>query len=277
MDPHRGNPGLHRVDPASSSLFKFAQLLCNTAGSWYPRPQAVNGFRLVAVDEVVHVPRQVQMFENRLETVEELRGGGMTYFNFATRSFSASQLMVLQCLRDRFHEVTATATIPLVNTLYCYHGPRREHLESICRSGLVAVRAMDAGYFGSGCYTTLNIEYAARYSRGDFDKPARGTRPYPDRRYPVIMFAACVGMAYPITPDIDYGHTTGVPAGHSDYFGRPLRPGFDCHCVCVSEHFGLQAVSRDHCQYMELVHEQQSDLLPIAVLWFESIDESGLP
>ena len=267
VDPHGGAAGLHRVDPSSSSLFTFAQQLCNTGGSWYPHPQAVRGVRLVAVDEVVHLPRQVSAFESRFETVIDLRGSGGAHFNFNTRAFSGSQLVVLQALRDRFHDATA-----VVNTVYSFHGPRRENLESICKNGLVAVRAMDAGFFGSGCYTTLNIEYAARYARGDFDKPVPGVRVSPDDRFPVIMFAACVGMAYPVTPDADYGHTVGVPRGHSDFFGRPLRPGFDCHCVCVSEHYGLQAVSRDHCQYMELVHDQQSDLLPVAVLWFESTD-----
>ena len=267
MDPHGGAAGLHRVDPSSSSLFTFAQQLCSTGGSWYPRPQAVRGVRLVAVDEVVHHPWQVAAFESRQLMVAHTRGSGGAHFNFNTREFGASQLMVLQALHDRFHEVTAATS--LVNTVYTFHGPRRENLESVCNTGLVAVRAMDAGFFGSGCYTTLNIEYAAKYARGDFDDRVRVS---PDGRFPVIMFAACVGMAYPVTRDADYGHAVGVPRDHSDYFGRPLRPGCDCHCVCVREINGWQAVSRDHCQYMELVHDQQSDLLPVAVLWFESTD-----
>ena len=275
LDPHRGAPGLHRVDAASSLLFRFCQQLCDTTGgSWYPQPQAVRGVELVAVDEVVHYAGQVQAFEYRLGNVQALRGSGSAHFNFDTRSFSASKLLVLQALRDRFHEkVAGNNNNPLINTTYCFHGPRREHVDSICSTGLVSVRALDAGFFGSGCYSTPNIEYAARYARGDFDSPVAAVRrPSPDGRYPVIMLAACVGMCYPITPDTDYGNTAGVPDGHSDYFGRPLRPGFDCHCVCVSDLFGMQAVPREHCQYMELVHDQQSDLLPIAVLWFESSD-----
>ena len=281
MDPHRGAPGLHRVDAASSVLFRFCEQLCSSGGSLlYPQAQAVRGVRLVAVDEVVHAPRQVQAFESRLEHVQALRGGGLGQFNFATQLFNAFKLNVLQVLRDRFHErLPGNNNNHLVNTTYSFHGPRREHVDSICSTGLVSVRAMDAGFFGSGCYSTPNIEYAARYARGDFDPAAVGAaaaaavRPSPDGRYPVIMFAACVGMCYPITPETDYGHTLGVPAGHSDYFGRPLRPGFDCHCVCVSEQFGMQAVTKDHCQYMELVHSQESDLLPIAVLWFETNDQ----
>jgi hypothetical protein len=50
-----------------------------------------------------------------------------------------------------------------------WHGPRREHLDNICTNGLVATRTMDAGYFGSGCYYTLNIEYAIKYVHGVLD------------------------------------------------------------------------------------------------------------
>jgi hypothetical protein len=79
------------------------------------------------------------------------------------------------------------------------------------------------------------------------------------------MFAASVSMAYPITPDIDYE----VPNGCSDFFGRPLKRGFDCHVVCVNQATGWQAVNRDMCQYVENFILKESQMLPIAVLWFE--------
>jgi hypothetical protein len=112
-------------------------------------------------------------------------------------------------------------------------------------------------------------EYAARYAAGDFDMHHRP--PPADGRYPVVMFAASVGMAYPVTPAVDYASEYGFPVGHSNYFGRPLRSGFDLHCVCVSQHAHVswEAVTRDRCEYMELVMSQKIDLLPIAVLWFE--------
>jgi len=256
LQPHTGPPGLHRVagEPQPSPLHTFAAALCRTGGSMYPRPQPVgHALRLAAVDEVVHEQDRVLMFEGRMRQVNNLRATGGAHFNQQTSAMSASQLLVLQCLRESFHERSVVGGAggvagSSINTLYCFHGPRREHVESICANGLVAVSAMDAGFFGSGCYTTLNIEYAARYARGDFDQGE--PRPAPaDGRFAVIMFAACVGMAYPITPEKDYsGAVPGVPAGHSDYFGRPLKPGFNGHCACVSEGSGMQAVSREHCQ-----------------------------
>jgi hypothetical protein len=130
---------------------------------------------------------------------------------------------------------------------------------------------MDAGYFGSGCYSTLSIEYAVRYAAGRFDKPGSAARPVPeDRRYPIIMFACCTSTAYPITPNADYGNVPNVPVGFCDYFGRSLKPHFDCHVICVSELSGCQAVNRKDCQYVEVVIEQEAQMLPIAVLWFEA-------
>ena len=61
----------------------------------------------------------------------------------------------------------------------------------------------------------------------------------------------------------------------SDFFGAPLKSGdsgrFDCHCALVSENAGFQAVPRDQMQYMELVFDQTSQVLPIAVLWVKPL------
>jgi hypothetical protein len=174
---------------------------------------------------------------------------------------------VLSCLREQFQERAPGTNPRAVNAFYCFHGPRREHLDSVCSTGLVATRAMDAGYFGSGCYSTLNIEYAIKYARGEFDDASSRRPPAEDGRYAVIMFAASVGMAYPVTRDVDYQ----TDAQKSNFFGRPLQAGFDCHVVCVNESIGCQAVNRQECQYVEVVIDQVSQMLPLAVLWFEDI------
>jgi hypothetical protein len=60
-------------------------------------------------------------------------------------------------------------------------------------------------------------------------------------------------MAYPVTRS-DYGNVPGTELGYSDFFGRPLKRGFDCHVICVNETAGFQAVSRPDCHYVEVVH-----------------------
>jgi hypothetical protein len=225
---------------------------------------------LSSVQAVVHNDAYYSGYISKQERLYNLRQGGGEYFNFATRTrLTLEQLLVLSTLRDKFQERAPDAHPKSVNTFYCFHGPRPENVESICRNGMVATASLDSGFFGCGCYSTLNIEYAAKCARGDYDPPESRRPPAPDGRYPVIMFAASVSMAYPITPDIDYGHAPEVPYGCSDLFGRPLKRGFDCHVVCVNQSTGWQAVNRDMCQYVEIVIEQESQMLPIAVLWFE--------
>jgi hypothetical protein len=259
--------------PPTSPLHTYCRALCEQGGSWRDGPSPVAGFRLSSVQAVVHNDAYYYGYTNKQERLFNLRQGGGEYFNFATRTrLSLEQLLVLSTLRDKFQERAPDANPKAVNTFYCFHGPRPEHVESICRNGMVATGSLDSGFFGCGCYSTLNIEYAAKYARGDFDSPDNRRPAAAGGRYPVIMFAASVSMAYPITPDVDYGHVLHppeVPEGSSDLFGRPLKRGFDCHVVCVNQSTGWQAVNRDMCQYVEIVIEQESQMLPIAVLWFE--------
>jgi hypothetical protein len=273
-------PGILDV-PSSSSLFKYCQSLCRNGGSWITSPSPVAGFQLVHVQAVLHEDAGYICYKGRQNKMTNLRAVGGDHFNFSTKSLDDTQKYVLAALREQFQERSPHTSAKAVNTFYSYHGPRREHLESICMNGMVATRSMDAGYFGCGCYSTLNIEYAIRYSRGDFDfveddgvinpKLARRRSVHRDGRFPVVMFATSVSMAYPITPRTDYGHTQGTPPHCSDYFGRPLKPGFDCHVICVAESSNFQATTREDCQYVEVVIEQESQMLPIAVLWFEEV------
>jgi hypothetical protein len=55
-------------------------------------------------------------------------------------------------------------------------------------------------------------------------------------------------------------------SGHSDFFGGSLKTGFDCHIACVSEKADFQAVNREECQYLEVIIDQATQLLPVAVL-----------
>jgi hypothetical protein len=259
--PENCTPGPHTV-AVDSALHNFCEGLCSTGGSWDrpDAPRAVAGFRLVSVQAVVHDSKNNVAYEHRQWTVGSRRQTGPSHFNFNTASFNAQQLHVLAVLRELFQERKPGTDPRAVNTFYSFHGTSADRVEQICRTGLVAVRETDAGYFGSGCYSTLNIEYALGYASGDISG-ARKAGPYP-----IIMFACSVGVAYPVTPGVDY---SPAGKGRSDYFGKPLKPGFDCHVACVNDDSGYQAVNRDSCEYVEVVIDQESQMLPVAVLWFE--------
>jgi hypothetical protein len=258
-------PGLHTV-AITSPLHKYCRSLSQTGGGYRDGiTMPIAGFRLVSVQAVVRDNVSCAGYEARQLSLTSRRQTGSAHFNFVTRDFSSQQLHVLSALREHFQERPVGAGVRAVNTLYAFHGPRGENVESVCMNGLTAVRALDAGFFGTGCYLTLNMEYALRYAHGEFDMPPNIRIRPEDGRYPVIMFAVSVGMAYPVTADVDY--TSG--RRQSDLFGRPLKPGFDCHVICVNESMEFQAVSRQECQYVEIVIDQESQMLPIAVLWFE--------
>jgi hypothetical protein len=208
-------------ETSGSSLFPFCKSLCLNGGNWSPSPSPVAGFKLVAVEAITHSADYYAAFKQKQARMSAQRQKGGSYFNFATMSsFTAKQQLVLSALRQQFHERAPGTPFQAPNTFYSFHGPRREDLESMCSTGIVATRGLDAGNFGAGCYSTLNVEYAVRYIRGDFDKPESPSRlPPSDGRYPVVMFACCVGMACPITREADYGNIDGIPDGFSDYFG----------------------------------------------------------
>jgi hypothetical protein len=85
--------------------------------------------------------------------------------------------------------------------------------------------------------------------------------------WPVIMFAALVGITYPVTRDSDYA-TPKDKSSYSKFFGKTLVHGVvDSHVVGVSRANYYQA-SNDAAStdYLELVSKEHS-LLPVAVLW----------
>jgi hypothetical protein len=269
VTPANNSSRFVRTDP-NSELYVY--MLSLVGGSWLLAPSAVSGFELEAVDAVAADVSLIQQFEARLRRMSHARGSLQEYFNADTSKFNADQLRVLALLRERFHKHLPGSSKTDAHTIYVFHGPRREHVDSICNHGLVATSALDAGYFGApGLYTTFNVEYAVRYAFGDYDK----TNPRPpatDGLYPVIMFAGAVSMAYPITPAEDYEvDETGKRAPFSKYFGKPLKRGFDCHVACVSDANEGQAVNSEECQYVEIVMDQEAQLVPLAVLWFRKV------
>jgi hypothetical protein len=250
------------ASPTLSPPARFVRQLFKTRGTAYPKPMPVAGFELV---EVAVLKSDCAGFEARLKKLTQLRQKGGTFFNPPSSKFDTEQLQTLIALRELFEPRPGTAVAEFPNLIYTFHGTRMETLDSVCSSGLVSVGGTDAGFFGSGVYTTPNIEYAARYAVGQFDPPEAPVRTRrPDGCVPVVMFCVAVGVAYPITPSADYKTRTD---GHCDFFGAPLKKGFDSHVTCVSETVGFESVHRNLMQYLEVVVDQENQAHPMATLW----------
>jgi hypothetical protein len=175
--PHLLMPGI--VPPSTGSrlfdvsiaspLFRQCKLMCEKGGRYSDRLggyTAVAGFRLVRVQAIVldiHDNNGYVARQNKLAKLKQHAGGR---FNPSLNDLSLQQIDVLYMLREQFLERPPGTESYEPNSFYCFHGPKFDHLEKICMGGLVAAKDLDAGKFGSGCYGTLNIEYALRYACG---------------------------------------------------------------------------------------------------------------
>ena len=206
-------------------------------------------------------------FTARKEQLEYVRSTGGLRFNRNPSTFNGLQNHILSALRDRYHELPESVRRHYVRTFNCFHGCS----EAVCGGGLVNLSGLeDPGFFGAGVYATLNLEYAARYAAGEFSTdPAR--RVPPGVEFPVVMLAACVGSAYPITPAVDYTHTNTRNRDKCNYFGETLERGYDCHVACVSADANWEAVNYAESQYVEVVFVQETQVLPVAVFWLSRV------
>ena len=50
------------------------------------------------------------------------------------------------------------------NVVFAWHGCPSQFLENVCRDGPRALRFTDGGFFATGSYTALELDYAARYA-----------------------------------------------------------------------------------------------------------------
>ena len=227
-----------------------------------PAPGPVAGF---IFDEMQLLGVDAAAFEARLKRLDALRATGGERFNPLTGDFDAEQLRILMTLREAFEVRPAGVGPTYPNMLFAFHGTRVEALPSVV-AGLVAMQSMDAGFFGAGVYTTPSLEYAARYAAGRFDDPTTASprTPRADGCVPVVLVCVAVGVAFPVTPQRDYGRRAD---GHSDLFGSKLRAGFDAHVAAVSEASRFEAVQRKQMQYLELVIDQEAQVLPLAIVW----------
>jgi regulator of replication initiation timing len=267
--PQDLEPGTRLRVADINPLHRFCTNTVRTGGCWSHDKNPVDArFRLAYVEAVGPDPRAIAALEYACQTNAHRRHGNNAVFNFDSKNYSVEQLRVLDVLRHSFSEREPGTLLREGHFVYCFHGPRIADVDSICKTGLVAVGTQDDGYYGSGMYTTLNIEYAIRYARGDYDDDNNRRPPNPEKRYPVFLMAAAIGMAYPVTPAADYNFVNGEQQRFSKLKGSPLKKGFDCHVVCVDEG-NSHAVDRNHCKYVELVIAQQVHILPLAVLWFE--------
>jgi hypothetical protein len=53
---------------------------------------------------------------------------------------------------------------PQANVVFAWHGCPSQFVENVCRDGPRALRFTDGGFFATGSYTALELDYATRYA-----------------------------------------------------------------------------------------------------------------
>ena len=144
---------------------------------------------------------------------------------------------------------------------WMFNGTSEQIAWRMCTSGIVNFKALDAGYFGSGCYVTPQAEYATDYPT-DLAKTAPNER----GEWALVMTWALVGNAYCITRGADY-----KKPDESSFFGVPMDKQYDTHFVHIDPALEYQAMdpTRPPKQvFEEIVVKNEAQLLPRYIVFF---------
>ncbi len=177
-----------------------------------------------------------------------------------------------------------------------WHGTSHSVALKIATTGFVNVKfnPNDKGYFGSGIYVSPQPRYAAAYvtglcsvatllsslsapsaslsfaSRsvccvlGELSKAAAQTD---QKEWVIVMGHALVGLAYPVTRDVDYA----AGAKQSLLYGAPMDQVYDTRFVVVDPAKAYQAADdASTLPLQELVFKDEAQLLPRYLVYFTS-------
>jgi hypothetical protein len=180
---------------------------------------------------------------------------------------------LLDALEARY--VTEALGLPLshAHVAWLWYPCKANGVYSIAKSGLsnFASSGEDEGRFGFGRYLSMEALHACKLSR---DIP--GPHPGNSRgHWCVVLCLVVLGATRPILPceedfedivDHDFGAQCSV-CKHQD---QPVRAPFDSHVVPVRlDVTEFVATSVETAEFHEVVVNQDSQILPIAIVWFK--------
>jgi len=171
-----------------------------------------------------------------------------------------------------------------------WHGCSPSAAISICKGGVKDLRTTDGGYFGSGIYLTPNLDYAIQQYSSKCNPDNEGN-------FAVLLCKAGIARTYPISratdyPEKDVSKLWSISTFHSAHpipkelienndiagivnalkttrLDKSLKPGFDSHFIGVSRKIGYQAAPDSQSDFYELVVKEESQVLPIGILYFK--------
>ncbi len=127
--------------------------------------------------------------------------------------------------------------------MFAWHGCPADHVRHVLRDGPRSLRFTDGGFFASGSYAALELDYASRYA---LLKPAE------NGDCTVILFAVFLSAAYVITHRDYHPDDTSTPhhlKGFSKFYSPDpqhavaLMPRYDAHFIPVKRFGKVHPVS----------------------------------
>ncbi|EGD80081.1 hypothetical protein PTSG_10355 [Salpingoeca rosetta] len=226
--------------------------------------QMTQGLTLSRV-EVTKSTTILRAFHTRM-ALSSARRGDPDPSNPFNRDFGAGdpeKQAMLDRLKTQF-AATADGGVAHVNVLVGWHGCGEAVTDSIIATGTASLRTSnDVGYFGAGIYLTPQANYAAGYSTRLMTGNWR--QPNANGEHVLLLCAAGVGLAYPITRRTDYTRKIPKMPKVCDYYGQPLYSGCDSHYVQVTRSNKFQAADVPGTfDFEEYVMGQEAQVLPIA-------------
>lgn len=251
------------------------------------RKSSGDGYALSRVELVVN-DRLVRMASDMLDNLDNRRAGPLTGIfhvrmpDGLTDDELAAKNELLSFLKSEF--VTkdwAGAGLGHANVVPVWHGARVEAIDSIAETGFAVLANhddRDPGFHANGRYNTVQAELACFYA-SDYPEPKD---PNMQGEYVVLLSAAVIGVAYPITPcTVDYP-TGDLPPTRPDqcrFYGGGFFKPCDTHVIAVrggsaerrpkSE---MLATCAKDAAFHELVSAQDAQLLPLAKVFFRKQD-----
>jgi len=132
----------------------------------------------------------------------------------------------------------------------------------------------DPGFFGAGIYFTPQASYAILYAAEGVAVTGTTSTPNELGEFTLLYCWVAIGNLYPVTRD-DYVTDQCV------FYGKPLKPGFDAHCVCVDSKLGFQAttsikaIKENNARiFDEVVVGASAQVLPQCVVYFKRVQNS---
>jgi len=223
--------------------------------------------------------RFLRMCSDMLDNLDDRRAGplkGIFSYRYPTDLDSvdeADKVQLIQTMKRHFKtEQWAEIGRGCANVLPVWHGAHESAIRGISEVGFAALvrdDADDPGWHSNGRYNTLEAGLAALYAT-DYPEPKA---PNADGEFCVLLSAAVVGLAYPITPGREDFPTGSLPPTNPEncrFYGRGFNAPCDTHIAAIDGNTMI-CTKPARAMFHEIVSAQDAQLLPLAVVYFKKL------